>query len=153
MVRIYIDRKDICLLNSGEKKEAIKELTGKASIFSSIDNISDFQNEVISREMKMSTGIGKGIAVAHGEYNSRDGIKIALGISEKGIEFDSIDHKPVHFMFLIASPKEAWTDYLNILSSIVRMVKNEGIRRSMMSQYNPRFIQSFINRHLSYERL
>ncbi len=128
------------------------ELTGKAPVFGSIADLSGFRKEVIGRELKMSTGIGKGIAVAHGEYNSRNGIKIALGVSKKGIEFDSIDHEPVHLMFLIASPKEAWTDYLNILSSIVKMVKNEKLRTPLMSHDNPQFIHSFINNHLSYER-
>lgn len=152
MMRLYIDSKDICLLDSECKNDAITELTGKAPVFGSITDLDVFRKEVIGRELKMSTGIGKGIAVAHGEYNSRDGIKVALGVSEKGIEFDSIDHIPVHLMFLIASPKEAWTEYLNILSSIVRMVKNEKLRTPLMSHCNPQFIHSFINNHLTYER-
>lgn len=152
MVRIYIDSKDICLLDSDRKIDAIKELTKKASVFSSIKNLPAFQKEVIGREMKMSTGIGKGIAIAHGDYPESDGIKIALGISEKGIEFDSIDQRPVHLMFLIASPKDSWTDYLNILASIVRMLHDERIRNSLQNQYNPAFIHSFLKNNLSYER-
>jgi len=31
------------------------------------------------------------------------------GISRKGIEFDSLDGKPVHFLFLVANPPGTWT--------------------------------------------
>lgn len=148
MIGYLIDDKNICTLDSTEKYEAIKELTRKASVFSSMSDLPRFQEGVIKREREMSTGIGKGIAVAHGDCPENDQIKIALGISRKGINFDAIDNEPVHIMFLIANPPGTWMEYLNILASIVRMVRNETLRRSLLSHYNPEKLYSFLRSNL-----
>ncbi len=148
MVRLFINDTDICLLESRYKKGAIEELIGKASIFKSITDPEAFLEEVISREKKMSTGIGKGIAIAHGDYRQEDGIKIALGISREGIDFDAIDHKPVHLMFLIASPPGKWVEYLNILASIVKLMRNETFRRSLLSLNSPDHLYSLLNSNI-----
>ncbi len=144
MVRLFIHSENICSLEATNKFEAIKELTRKASIFNSMKNIEQFQKGVFQREQEMSTGIGKGIAVAHGEYDSPDGIKIALGISREGINYNAIDNEPVHVMFLIANPPGTWTEYLNILASIVRLVRNETLRNTLLSQNNPSLLHTFL---------
>ena len=56
---------------------------------------------VLEREAKGSTGIGGGLAVPHGKLDSIEKLTVALGISEEGVEFDSIDHKPVYVVLLM----------------------------------------------------
>ena len=56
---------------------------------------------VLDREAKSSTGIGGGLAVPHGKLDSVPKLTVALGIAEDGVEFDSIDHKPVYVVLLM----------------------------------------------------
>ena len=144
MVRLFINSENICSLDATDKFEAIRELTHKAAAFHSMKDIAQFQKGVFQREQEMSTGIGKGVAVAHGEYNHCDGIKVALGVSREGISYNAIDNEPVHIMFLIANPPGTWTEYLNILASIVRMVHNETLRNHLLHQNNPVKLHNFL---------
>ncbi len=150
MVKLFINSENICSLDATDKFEAIKELTCKASAFSSMKNIHQFQEGVFRREREMSTGIGKGIAVAHGECSDQEGIIIALGISKEGINFNAVDNEPVHIMFLVANPPGTWTEYLNILASIVRLVRNEILSKNLLNLYNPVMLHNFLRETFSH---
>jgi len=149
MVRLFMNSENICSLDTTEKFQAIKELTQKASVFNTLTDLKNFQEEVFRREQKMSTGIGKGIAVAHGEYSSQEGIKIALGISREGILFDAVDNEPVHALFLIGNPPGTWAEYLNILASIVRMVRNDLNRNNLLHQHSPEILLMLLRKNLN----
>jgi mannitol/fructose-specific phosphotransferase system IIA component (Ntr-type) len=56
---------------------------------------------VLDREAKGSTGIGSGIALPHGKLEAIPRLTAALGISEKGVDFDAADRKPVHVVVLL----------------------------------------------------
>jgi PTS system fructose-specific IIC component/PTS system nitrogen regulatory IIA component len=63
---------------------------------------------VRDREDKMSTGIKRGIALPHGKAEGLVGLKGALGISKRGIEYASLDGEPVYLVFmLVSAPKES----------------------------------------------
>ncbi|MBN2771589.1 MAG: PTS sugar transporter subunit IIA [Spirochaetes bacterium] len=89
----------------------------------------DILKSVMERENDMSTGIGKGIAIPHGVVKSGPIIWGAMGISREGVEFDSLDGKPVHLIVLIVTPKKHKADmHLSVLSEISKMLSNDEIK-------------------------
>jgi PTS system fructose-specific IIC component/PTS system nitrogen regulatory IIA component len=63
---------------------------------------------VKDREEKMSTGIKRGIALPHGKAEGVMGIRGAIGISKRGIDYASLDGEPVYLVFmLVSSPKDS----------------------------------------------
>ena len=82
-MRLFYDGSVVCELESTEKYSAIHELLIKAPVFHQI-NKSAFEKIVIEREKKLSTGLGHGVAFAHGKTDSVDKLYVALGISRKG---------------------------------------------------------------------
>lgn len=120
-------------LKSTTKTEALRELISRAKVFDSITEREDFERSVLSRESLQSTGMGHGVAIAHGKSNNIDKIKVALGISRTGIEYDSIDGEPVYFLFLIANPPGKQMEYLMTLSALVRLVRNEIFRNELLA--------------------
>ena len=82
------------------------------------------------RETLGSTGIGKGVAIPHGRTTAAMDVKIAFGKSEQGMDFDSIDKKPVNLVFMVlAPPHDENNRYLPILGKLVEVlsgVKNRN---------------------------
>lgn len=118
-------------LASNDKYGAIKELIYKAPIFTELKDRKKLEDAVIYREKVVSTGLGRGVAVAHGTIPEAKRIIIALGISSKGIDFDSIDKSPVHLLFVITNPPEMKVEYLIALAVVTRLVRNDEFRASL----------------------
>jgi mannitol/fructose-specific phosphotransferase system IIA component (Ntr-type) len=54
-----------------------------------------------------------------------------LGRSKEGIDFESLDHKPVHFVILFLVPKKDYHLHLQTLAAIAKMFTNIEIRRRL----------------------
>lgn len=128
---------NLCELEATDKVNAIIELTSKTKSLKMLTDPDKFQESVIKREEDMSTGLGKGVAIAHGSCTENDKLVVALGISHKGIEFDAIDQKPVHILFLVANPPGSHIVYLNVLSKIVGLVQHESFRKLLLESNDP----------------
>jgi len=70
------------------------------------------------REAIMSTGIGMGIAIPHAKISSVTDLVMAVGRSEKGIDFQSLDGFPVHLIILIVASDTQGEEFLKILGKI-----------------------------------
>ncbi|MGB4269503.1 MAG: PTS sugar transporter subunit IIA [Spirochaetota bacterium] len=136
----FTDTKFIKFLKSKNKYKAIEEL---ADVFKGTDVCSDikaFINALKEREEIMTTGIGFGIAVPHAKLESVHKIAFAIGISKKGIDFNSIDGKPVHLVVLVAAGERQHKEYLKLLSKIMSILKNDTIRNEMIQAKSTKHI-------------
>jgi PTS system nitrogen regulatory IIA component len=80
------------------------------------------------RESLGSTGMGRGIAIPHGRSLVANRLRLAYGRSRTGIEFQAIDGKPVHHLFLIvAPPLEISNQYLPVLGRIAQFAKEPDV--------------------------
>ncbi|MBD3167507.1 hypothetical protein GF324_12980 [bacterium] len=86
---------------------------------------------VEAREKVLSTGVGSGIAVPHATLNSLNNPLVAFGRSQEGIDFEAIDGKPVHLIFLLLSPGDAYELHLRMLSRISRLCTEESLRNRL----------------------
>lgn len=85
------------------------------------------------REHLGSTGIGRGVAVPHGRTLAITRLAVVFARSEAGIDFEAMDEKPVHLIFLtVAPPTERTNLYLPVLGKIVEMVKSAKNRRRLL---------------------
>jgi len=121
-------------LASRDKFEAIQELIHGAPIFDGQEVRRQVTEAVIQREKILSTGLGRGVAVAHGTSQAVDRIVIALGISRDGIDYDAVDKAPVHLLFVIINPPDKQMEYLIALAAVTRMVRDAAFRRSLQAQ-------------------
>jgi mannitol/fructose-specific phosphotransferase system IIA component (Ntr-type) len=119
------------MLEARDKDSAIGEL---ASVISRAPEVSDagcLLDAIMERENIMSTGIGLGIAIPHAKIPSVDDFVVAFGKSPEGIEFNSLDGKPVNFMVMIAGPDNQQERYLQLLARITLKLKDSGVRRKL----------------------
>ena len=119
------------------KEEAFKELIAH---YCMVDK-SSFHNEiyeaVAEREAKMSTGIHKGVAVPHGKTDAVKSMRGVLGISRKGIQYDSLDGGPVYLLFLFIFPKDDSQDHLRLLKHLANLVEIPQFQIELQPQLDP----------------
>ena len=112
-------------LRNTDKFAAIHEVVGRAGVFSDGPQRAAVEQAVMRREQIQSTGIGHGVAAAHGQTDGVTEVTIALGISRLGIDYHAIDGQPVKLLFVLATPPDRHRDYLTALSGICRLSKRE----------------------------
>ena len=85
------------------------------------------------RESLGSTGIGKSLAVPHGRTTVTSALTVLYARSVKGIDWESLDKKPVHFIFLILAPhQERENHYLPLLGKVAEFAKDASVRRKLL---------------------
>ena len=144
----FIHGSVICNLEHTDKFQAIHELIEKAPIFKKVGNRKKIEHAVVQREYIESTGLGKGVAVAHGKCPQVKQVLVALGISRRGVQFDSVDGSPVNFLFLVANPPKAWDEYLETLSDLVTMMRDSRFRRLLLKRGNEYRIEGILHRKM-----
>ena len=120
-----------------DKWTAIDDLADLISSSSDGAERDSLIDDVLEREYKGSTGIGKGIAIPHARTTGVKSLVGALGISRQGIDFESDDGEPCHMVFLILAPPEESTAYLKALSAVAFIGKDEAIMSRLMSASSP----------------
>jgi len=121
-------------LESRDKFEAIRELIHSAPVFNGVDTRNRITEAVVQREKILSTGLGRGVALAHGTTDAVDRIVIALGISRQGIDYEAVDQADVHLLFVIINPPGRQVEYLLALAAVTRMIRDEDFRRSLQGE-------------------
>lgn len=114
-------------LKSNDKIHAIKELTRLLQKRGKLEDMEGALERVLERESFDSTGIGSGIAVPHARLNTIEQMLCAVGRKREGMEYRSVDDKPVHLVFLILYPPSEAHKYLYFISSLSRLVLDENL--------------------------
>jgi len=86
---------------------------------------------LLAREMKSSTGFGRGVAVPHAKHPSVERLSVAVGLSRSGVEFESLDKQPVYSVFLLLSPEDRPEDHLQAMEVIFKNLSKDAFRRGL----------------------
>lgn len=90
------------------------------------------------RESLGSTGMGRGIAIPHCRSLVASRLRLAYAHARKGVEFQAIDGKPVHHLFLIvAPPLEVSNQYLPVLGRIAQFAKEADVPHRLAALTQP----------------
>lgn len=133
-IKSILNEKTIMLsLESADKLDAIRQMAG---VFYEAGKIKDekvFVDAVLEREKQCSTGVGMGLAIPHGKSDTVTEAGLLFARSKNGLEFDSMDGKLAHLIFMIAVPETANELHLQILSGLSRKLMHEGLRKELMA--------------------
>jgi len=119
-------------LKSRTKKEVLVELSDVLSHGNTDIDRNNVIEVLLEREKLGSTGIGDGIAIPHGKLAGLEKLIISFGRSVTGVDFDSLDGKPVHIFFLLLAPENSAGQHLKALARISRMLKDVSFRESLI---------------------
>jgi fructose-specific phosphotransferase system IIA component len=136
-------------MQSGERWQAIEEIVSvlvEAGRISAKDK-SSVLAALKQREETMSTGIGFGIAIPHASSDCVSEVVAGFGRSKGGIEFDSLDNEPVHFIVLFIVPRDQFQTHLRTLAAIAKFLNDRTVREELASAVTaPDILKVFANR-------
>ncbi len=131
-------------LTAQTKSETISELCQFLQEKGVIDDSENLKNALLEREKLGSTGIGDNVAIPHAKLKEINAINILFARSIKGISYEALDKKPVHFVFLLLAPPESTNLHLKALARIARVLQNEELRNQILTANDETAIYSKI---------
>jgi len=123
----------VALKKEKTKDAALKTLVRCLAKTEFVAKEKELAKAISDRERILSTGIGQGIAIPHAKIPSVSGFVAALGISQDGIPFDSLDGRPAHVIVMIAGPEGQNEEYLRILARFTGTLKPEETRNRIIA--------------------
>lgn len=118
-------------LESASKKEALAELVDLLQKDGKIADPTQAVEVLMERESLGTTGIGQGIAIPHAKIDSLNDVCAALGISKRGINFDSLDGEPVYIVFMFLAPSSSSGKHLKLLAKASQLLKDKYFREPL----------------------
>ena len=132
----FITDEDVVIgLEAEDRWEAITKLVHQICLRKKIPLSEEGKllESVIERELSMTTGIGKSLAIPHGVVEREDGKILGIfAISHKGIDFRSMDGLPVHFIILSLVPRDRLDDHLRYLAEVSRVFSKPFVSSALM---------------------
>ena len=132
-------------LESLDKDECIEEMIEGLVRAGRVADRDKVREAVLRRESEGSTGIGSGVAVPHGKCEGLPGTVLAVGVSREGIEFDAVDDKPVHVVFLIAASAAEPGRHLQMLAEVVRLIRVPGLCDQLAAAETPKAVLDLLD--------
>ena len=136
MIRSLVDSAVLVAEVAAKNKDsALKELVAAAQTAGSFDEKTAklLCKRLQDRETIGSTGLGNGVAVPHVKGDDLARVTMVLARSKKGLEWQAIDGRPVHVLFLLVSPAGEPELHLQCLRWIAGLARSADFRRFLMA--------------------
>ncbi len=117
-----------------DKKAVLEELAAHLASHAGVEPPIDqggLLRVLVERERLASTAIGEGVAIPHGKL-SIPRLLGCVGISRRGVDFESMDGRPTHIFFVLVAPENSTGIHLKALARISRLFKDPDFRNRLM---------------------
>ena len=141
----YLQESDILLdFQASGKMEALEALcrfvAGRHKL-----PYADVLRVILDREAAGSTGLGGEVALPHGKSAGLHRPLLAMALAGRGIEFDSLDGRPVRIIVLILSPADGdGREHLQILARLGGLFKSREAVEELLSVKSPAEAYAFL---------
>lgn len=98
-------------------------------------------SDVLAREGYLSTGLENGLAIPHAKTDGVSELVMSFGLKKEGVDFESLDNKPAHLIFLVLSPRDTSGPHIRALAAITKNLKDIEKRRALLKAQSPEEIK------------
>lgn len=123
-------------LKGSNKYEVIEELLDVLVKNGKVKDRELALRDLIEREQYLSTGLESGLAVPHAKTAAVAELLLSFGLSRNGLDFETLDGKPAHFIFLVLSPRDTSGPHIKVLAQITRNFREGGIGPQLLNSHN-----------------
>ena len=116
-------------LQAQDRWQAIEELISHLVTTRKIQsqNRDSVAESIRKRESSMSTAIGFGVGIPHASTTLVSEV-VVVGRSRSGIQFNAIDSKPVHLVFLFLVPAGDLQKHVHVLANVAKLLHRQDFR-------------------------
>jgi mannitol/fructose-specific phosphotransferase system IIA component (Ntr-type) len=118
-----------------KRTSALNEVAQLLVTHPAVQNFEGFYSELLARDRLDTTSLGHGFAVPHARTDHVREIVLAVGRSETGVPFECGEN--VRMMFMLGTPKARPGDYLQVLSTLCRLLKDAKNRDAFLTAPTP----------------
>ncbi|MCP4294829.1 MAG: PTS sugar transporter subunit IIA [Proteobacteria bacterium] len=134
-------------ISGDNKREILEQLSEVLLKKVPIQNARTLVDQLVDREDLSTTGIGFEVAVPHCKSPEINTLQVVIGRSQNGLDFGSLDGKPVKIFFLLIAPEQSSSEHLKALAKIARLSKNDTIRKGLLDCKTALEIVEYIRDH------
>jgi fructose-specific phosphotransferase system IIA component len=120
-------------IKSTKKEDVIREMVDLLITSEEIDK--KYRNKLIeqlmAREALGSTAIGQGVGIPHTKSECVNKLIASFGLSQNGVNFDSLDGEKAYIFFLLIAPIDSAGPHLKALARISRLLKDKYFRDAL----------------------
>lgn len=131
-------REDCILLDvpATDKSELVRRMVERLQSVGQVADVEAVVHALLERERVMSTGIGGGVAIPHAQTPAVESLAVSLARPHSGIDFASLDEKPVRLVFMIVGPEERG-GFIRILARISRLLYSGDLQARLLEAGSP----------------
>ncbi|HDQ13794.1 MAG TPA: glucosyl-3-phosphoglycerate synthase [Sediminispirochaeta sp.] len=125
-------------LQGRSREEVLDEMLTLVAKSVSLHDPQEIIRGLLSREKRISTNVGHGVAIPHLVTEQVQNIYISFGRSIRGVDFRStIVRRPVHLIFLLLSPPSKENEYLQTISCLARLLRHRKVIEDFLAVGTP----------------
>jgi mannitol/fructose-specific phosphotransferase system IIA component (Ntr-type) len=114
-------------LAAKSKKELFHSMTRRLAELGAVADAEGTVGLLLKREDVMSTGVGNGVGVPHAFPPDLDHSLLSIGFIPDGLDYQSLDNRPVHTVFLLLGTPATQGQHLRTLARLSRVIGTAGL--------------------------
>ena len=123
-------------MQANSKEGAIHELLTHLKYLNILSATVLLSTNIKEQEKVGTSSAGRGVAYPHSTSVELDELACVLGISQKGIDYNSPDGQDCHLILLTLSPVDDPTEHRKFIARFRSMIQNPEIRSSLYESEN-----------------
>ena len=123
-------------MNSSNKEDAIQELLTHLFSLNILSGTIKLFTNIKNKEKLFTSSAGRGIAYPHSTSVEIENLTCILGVSKKGIDFNSPDGHNCHLILLTLSPINQPNDHRKFITRFRLMIDDPMIRSNLLESYD-----------------
>jgi mannitol/fructose-specific phosphotransferase system IIA component (Ntr-type) len=138
------ERQVVLRLRSRKLSNALSEIVQLLALNGKVDDQDKFLEQVFAREQTHPSVVENGVAFPHARTELVNEIVIGIGRSRAGIPMGPQQQR-AQLMFVIGVPERLLNDYLVCVGTLVRLVRDDAIRSTLLNAETAReFIDALL---------
>ena len=119
-------------LKAKDKAGVIRELLDVIVDYGAVKDPEAAYKALLERESKMSTGMELGIAIPHARTDSVSDLQVAIGVHQKGVDFQSLDGAPAHIFIMTLSPTGRAGPHIQFIAAMSGIFSDPKKRQAVL---------------------
>jgi len=132
-------------MNSFNKEDAIQELLTHLFSLNILSGTIKLFTNIKNQEDIFTSSAGRGVAYPHSTSVEIENLTCVLGVSKKGIDFNSPDGHDCHLILLTLSPINQPTDHRKFITRFRLMIDDPMIRSNLLDSYDSHNVINIIS--------